>query len=627
VVLPPPPDDDHPRPGDATPDPCFRGETSLAVTAAAGASGGGRGRGPKPPERALLVAATVRGTARALLHLSAATPQGRAEGVRATDFASEGWQEWWSGGADPGAAASAFDPDAEEPRLYPALAALALGGKLAGLPAARTPLRPEQLRPPTGWSAKASRAAWWKGRRAEAEALPGTGHSGAELALDLTSLDASLMPAMGELSPLLEACAEEVTGAVQAAAASRRAGDPRQDASEAAAALAAGAVALAASFTLRHLLRLEPSARRAACASLAVLLAAASSAASSLPSALVGAPSSPGLARAAAAATALLDHVAHVSDRLESGRGSSLAAASLLPAPGEPRFASWVDAPVKILAEQWARLDFAAFQRVPVEELLRAGFDDPRYKHTADAVRACVDRFNAESLWAASAIVRAPTPRARAATYMRVLAVAVWLRRLRDYFGLSSLLMALRSAPVKRLHATRALLPPEAEQQEKEASKVVSENLYFMRYLKALADTPPGAAATPYLAPHTQLLLLTESTMESEFPRNWAMGHSYKTRALYEVAAPLAELREGAFDPAVDGDAATPVRSVCGIIEAALREHTFYFDEDSGVARARLLEHSRAVEPDLPPEPEPEPEPEYEYEQEGDAGQYEDEHE
>jgi len=350
-------------------------------------------------------------------------------------------------------------------------------------------------------------------------------------------------------------------------------------------------------------LRMEPAGRRSACSAVADVLAACAAAAAS-----VDDPAAPGLAGAAAAAEALLAHAIVLSDRVEARRGSAGATSSVpMPAPGEPRFASWLSAPVRMLAEQWARLDFAAFQRVPVEELLRAGFDDPRYKHSADAVRACIDRFNAESLWAASEVMAAPSPRARAATYMRLLAVAVWLRRLRDYFGLSAILTGLRSGPIKRLHLTHAALPADAAELEKDLSKTVSEALFFTRYLRALAATPPGAAATPYLAPHTQLLLLTESAMDSAFPTNWNLGHAYKGRALYEVAAPLAELKEGTFTAERDGDACRPVFAVCGLIEAALRGHTFYFDEDAGAARARLLRQSTEAEPDLPPPPLSEP--------------------
>jgi hypothetical protein len=374
---------------------------------------------------------------------------------------------------------------------------------------------------------------------------------------------------------------------------------------------AAGAVAVIALLCGRHLLRFAPAGRRQAVeASTAVLdavdrLLKTAPVSKTLPLPLTGRCSQADpLREAADASRRLLQHTAVLSDRIEArsgraGRGTS----TPVPAPGEPRFDSWLRAPVRLLAEQWARADFALFQQVPVEELIEAGFDDPRYKHTADAVRACVDRFNAQSLWAATQIVTAPTPRARAATFMRLLAVAVWLRRLRDFFGLSSILTGLRSTPIKRMALTLAQLPAEAVAQEKDLSKTVSEALFFTRYFKALTATPPGAAATPHLAPHTQLLLLTAATMEGEYPRNWSLGHAYKARAMYEVAAPLAELREGAYTSAIDGDAGVQVQAVSALIEAALRPHTFYFDEDASTARARLLQMSNSVEPDLLPEP------------------------
>lgn len=153
-------------------------------------------------------------------------------------------------------------------------------------------------------------------------------------------------------------------------------------------------------------------------------------------------PSAPTL-EAARDAAALAQHVSALSDRVAAGHLPSVASSAshsagpaafsaggvLVPLPGEPHVTSWFSAPLQALADQWAFLNHRSFAAIPIEELLRAGFDDERYKHSADVLRACVDRFNAEALWVTTEVLRPPTPRARAAAYVRLIALALALRR------------------------------------------------------------------------------------------------------------------------------------------------------------------------------------------------------
>jgi hypothetical protein len=638
-VTAPPPDDDHERPGQAAPDPCFRPESSLQVSAASSATKApGASRSPKLPERAVLVAASSTGLAKTLVWACAVTPQGRTSGVKAADFEREGWTEWWHSTAETGGLdVLSWSPDSEENQLFPFATLQLLGQSLRRIPPSATPLSMEALRPPVGWSGKDARGSWWRHRPNKDMVMPGTEAASKpeSLAVDLTMADMLLLtssfgPGVGEVfdevaqlvlqsRKALSHITDEASQAVESSGdRSSWIGDWGK-ACDGCRGIVVGALSCVTLLLGRHLLRFSPSNRREALGACACVLdevdvclkrasdaevealTATSDFAESTGTTRSGLTLTAPLIELAANSRAILSHVAVLSDRLEARQAAGMSLGVQVPAPGEPRFDSWLHAPVRLLAEQWARLDFQTFQRIPVEEFLAAGFDDARYKHSADAVLSLVDRFNAQALWAAAEVVGAPSPKARAAVYMRIVSLGLWLRRLRDYAGVAAIHTGLTSPPVKRLRETLCHLPPEALDQAKEIGNLVSEKMFWMRYFAALSGTPPGAAATPYLGPHTKILLMTAApeNIPDQFPTNWRLWHAYKARALYEAVSPLTELRECSYTIQRDGEVARPVHSVCALLEAAFRPHTFYFGEDASEARSRLLTISQRVEPDV----------------------------
>lgn len=277
-----------------------------------------------------------------------------------------------------------------------------------------------------------------------------------------------------------------------------------------------------------------------------------------------------------------------------TGEGRFLATlASMVPTPGEPTYAAWTDVPLAVFAAQWTLLDWSLFASVPVMEWLEAGFDDPRFKHVADGVRRCIDRYNAESLWVANEVLQGATPAARANLYVRLLTLALHLRRLNNFFGLSAVLTGLRNDAVTRLKHTRSKLPAAALDQLDQLVRLFHPASMYRAYLQALSAVPVGHPAVPHLGPVNQALVALANQIPSKYPKDEKLVHVTHWRELYQLIAVLVEFQDRTYSPA-EGS----LRGVCAMINSALRAHTFYFDEDAEAARTRLARTSAALEPD-----------------------------
>ena len=313
-----------------------------------------------------------------------------------------------------------------------------------------------------------------------------------------------------------------------------------------------------------------------------------------------------GLRNCTHAAVSLLRRAMLVSERigeagpaaLASGSGGAIvpAAGPWVAAPGEPDFNAWYDIPVQMLADQWTFLDWSLFAAIPVEEWLRGGFDDDRFKHTADAIRRCIDRYNASSLWVATEIVRSPTPRARASAYVRFVALALLLHRLHDFSGLSAVLSGLQNEAVTRMHQTMRLIPHEAASQVATLREIFAPSGLNAAYFDALAEVPRGEPVVPHLGPHHSRLTGVGAQIPDVYPGQESLPllHLTKWRQLYHLVAPLAEFQERSYQGIIDA----PVRSVCALLDSSLRPHAFTHPDDAAAAREALLRQSEALEPE-----------------------------
>jgi RasGEF domain len=270
-----------------------------------------------------------------------------------------------------------------------------------------------------------------------------------------------------------------------------------------------------------------------------------------------------------------------------------------LAAPDEPTYASWRAVPLPVLAAQWTFQDHALFCAIPVGEMVAASFDDPRSQHAADGVRACIDRYNAQWLWVASEVVAGASPDARAATWLRFLALGVRLHKLHNFGGLAAVLSGLGAAEVSRLADTMARVPAEAADTLTRLQNVMSSKFFSKSYLAALAAVPPPTPAVPHLGPHNQQITAKALHCPARFPSRKALLHTTRWHELYGLVAPLAELQERSYT--LRGKRRildAPIRSVCAILDLALRPHVHHEPDAILAARERIRLRSLAAEPE-----------------------------
>jgi RasGEF domain len=150
----------------------------------------------------------------------------------------------------------------------------------------------------------------------------------------------------------------------------------------------------------------------------------------------------------------------------------------------------------------------------------------PKEEHSPN-LHAISTHFNKVSLWVATEIVTARTPREQAAIWKRFIKLAKRLRGLNNFNTLMQVISGLGNAATKRLKQARALLSPKLLSQLSQLEAIFLPMHNFQNYRAAIqAASPP---VLPYLAMYLRDLTYISdgnstylSVMANEpLPLNW----------------------------------------------------------------------------------------------------------
>lgn len=267
---------------------------------------------------------------------------------------------------------------------------------------------------------------------------------------------------------------------------------------------------------------------------------------------------------------------------------------------------AWHEVPVRTFAEAWAVADFDAFASIPVGELLSAGWDGPRYKHSADGVHAFVDRFNAVAVWVAAEILAPQSPRDRADRVSRFIDIADELRALNDFAGVAEIVFALRREEVKRLSATWAAVRAESTAKHTQLLALVDDRGQYRTYHAALKKLLAQSAPPP-IVPHLGAHTMEITVVEMQLPELTDLYYGgpktaisvKRMRTLWGLVAPLVAMQTRSM--AGGGESSLPPvdasrEKASRIASAALRPFFLIAVEEREAADRRLLERSTALE-------------------------------
>jgi RasGEF domain len=317
-------------------------------------------------------------------------------------------------------------------------------------------------------------------------------------------------------------------------------------------------------------------------------------------------------------------------------------------------------APYDVLAAQWTLIEHGMLRTIPLYEWLACGWDNPRYLHTADAIRRFIDHFNAIALWVTAEVLAQDTPQDRAASIVRFVKLGVVLRAYNNFTALAELSMGLRRSSVQRLKQTWELVPEAAMKQLEALFAVVEDKRNYKNYKDALKVLPPGVPCVPHLGPHTAEMTMQDQLLSSEIASNDGTDGKYihfrRLRELYKLTSPLIEMQDCGYEvchaaesvatglpfprpsastgAAADATAAgssthqpppvlgmtkpqaTALRevfataspallrmpahnpSLCNMLDAVVRPFHFAFEEDRNIVVRNLERRSKQVEPD-----------------------------
>eukprot|EP01138_Halocafeteria_seosinensis_P015157 gb/GECG01015470.1/.p1 GENE.gb/GECG01015470.1/~~gb/GECG01015470.1/.p1 ORF type:complete len:803 (+),score=105.47 gb/GECG01015470.1/:1-2409(+) len=312
-----------------------------------------------------------------------------------------------------------------------------------------------------------------------------------------------------------------------------------------------------------------------------------------------------------------------------------------------PTYKHWVSVPPKLLAAAWTFGEWCLFRNIPLHEFLDAGWDDPRYTHTADAVFKFVDRYQADSLWVANEIVRATTsgspmvppsvrwdaenppfhhgtPKDRAAMIVRFVTVATELRKIRNFCGLSAILQGLRLKGLhNKLPETWELVPEKTKNEISRLSMVVSDSKQYELYHQATESIENNKAIVPHLAAHTTRLTMyslsafpdlvnEDGDTYNHHSDGTPLLHVAKWRKVYtEVLGRLLSWQERTYSPAemlptvpkekrprmdCKNPVIEPPPEVVHLLESQLYRCFFEFDDDRAETINALVDEAEELE-------------------------------
>jgi hypothetical protein len=203
---------------------------------------------------------------------------------------------------------------------------------------------------------------------------------------------------------------------------------------------------------------------------------------------------------------------------LSESVAASMSASAPAPRPAEAAAENELDVTRAVspaeMARQASLLEFSLFAAIRPSELQRRAWSAPDKATRAPGVVRMIAHFNRMSAWAVQvALQGAPGPERLAARLAWLILLASELANLRNYSSMLWVLVGLRSAPLARLEAHWALLPPAVRARFDELDRAwrPSENWKQARETHRLAASAPPAI--PHLGVYLSELAHLEQTM------------------------------------------------------------------------------------------------------------------
>jgi hypothetical protein len=169
------------------------------------------------------------------------------------------------------------------------------------------------------------------------------------------------------------------------------------------------------------------------------------------------------------------------------------------------------------VARQWTLVDHALFAAIPLVDFMTPTWDEARHMLSGSAIRACIDRFNASSLWVTHSVLRANTPKKRAMVYEWMVTLADQMLKIGNFATLTAIITGLKQGSVNRLQQTLALVSTDKKQELDALFVLMNGTKNYLAYRDKLRIFLPkmgengeilgnGTPCVPHLGAHLSLL-------------------------------------------------------------------------------------------------------------------------
>jgi len=140
------------------------------------------------------------------------------------------------------------------------------------------------------------------------------------------------------------------------------------------------------------------------------------------------------------------------------------------------------------LARQFTVIDHALFCAIPLSCFVTSKpmWSLPRYHRAVPEIRAFIDRFNATSLWATTAVLEGETPSERAYVFSQLVELARHLHKLHNYHSLMAIFTGLQQGAISRLQDTLACVSASDKEKFTKLQQIMSAQKNYQAYRETI---------------------------------------------------------------------------------------------------------------------------------------------
>lgn len=212
------------------------------------------------------------------------------------------------------------------------------------------------------------------------------------------------------------------------------------------------------------------------------------------------------------------------------------------------RYHAFMEIPDDDIAEEMTRIDWIMFSSIRVRDFVRHVSLSASQKEKCKSLRnvnRMINHFNHIAQWVANLILLRDKPKHRALMLEKFMNIALKLRQLNNYNGLSAVLAGINGTAVHRLSQTRALVP--ADIQKRFARTVILMGTQKSHFAYRLAWENSPLPRIPFIPLHLRDLVSAEEGSMTFVGPNGDRVNWKKFEVLGEVLLPLMKSQGTAY--------------------------------------------------------------------------------